>query len=893
MSAPSTRWRLVDGDVDLDRGTVNRSGGTEQLTTRELQLLRYLVEHEGTDVDRDALLRDVWGYEGRLPVTRAPDFAVRRLRGKIEPDPANPVLLLTVRNFGYRLVGPPGPPTPLAPRPAPPPVHDALSPPLPVEHDSFVGREMLLERLRASLDAGRVVTLLGTGGVGKTRVAIHHLATVDDPVAFCELQHADSIDQLYVAVARGLGVPAPLDPVEQIPRLLRSRGSLLVVLDGAQDLAEPVSSTVAGWLGSVPEARFLLTSRVRLRIPGELNLLVGPLPVREAAVLFRDRAQATGAKLSDGDLAKLEEVVGLLDCLPLAVELAAAKSRLFGLDALAARIHERFRRGAGTGPTTPLRAMLEESWARLDPAAQTALAQLSVFPGDFALDAAEAVVEVGDAWAIDLMETLLDHSLVRRLDNGRFALLATIRTFAAEQLDDAGAAEARHGRHYAGPGFPEVEGRYRQVVERDNQVVACRRAVARGDVGVAIRTLAWMTHLTSMQGPVAVLQELAEAVDGLPLSPAEHSFVDAARGVVALYWGDWASAVEHWLREYEGAKALPDPAKASDALSRLSNLRRLEGDLVEARRLAEQGLAEAVEAGMLPSEARALHALGTLAHAEGDLNKAKQLFHSAVARARDGAHPSIEAIARSALAMLWLFLGDPAQSLRELGRALELADRYGDVLLGTTCVTEQGQSHVAAGELDEAEARFNEGLKRSLRYAALAYEVRVRSNLARLYLTRGELDRAQDEADAVMSLLAGRPTVLARLVAMQVLAEVAQRHGNLDHAQATLRDALSLAREAKQAIATAELLLQSALLAAERGQHAQAAAFLEEAAPLTERWVTGFLATRFLAVRAEAAWRAGDAEAAQRWLAEGERTVLPNRHDAVTELARVRALLDG
>ncbi|MEO0603811.1 MAG: winged helix-turn-helix domain-containing protein, partial [Myxococcota bacterium] len=644
--------------MDLDRGTVVRDGATETLTTQELQLLRYLVARRGEDVSRDDLLREVWHFEGRLPTTRAPDFAVRRLRQKLEPDPAHPTMLLTVRNHGYRLVEPPGPVEAGAPRPPP----TSLATPRPLEHDRFVGRGALLERLEASLQSARVVTLLGTGGVGKTRLAVHFVAALDQPVAFCDLSEVRPGDDagITVAMAAALGVPVPARPHHLVRDVLGARGPVLVVLDNADPVAEELAARMERWLEGSPEAHFLVTSRVRLAIRGAINVVVGPLPVEDAAQLFRERATAVGARVEPEEADQLEEVVRLLDCLPLALELAAARSRLLGLRALAGRIHERFRL-----LTTPsdharsLRAVINESWERLGTPAQQCLAQLTVFPGSFTLDAGEAVVQVPDAWAVDLIETLLDHSLVRRLDNGRFSVLSVVRQFAEEHRDDQTvAAEQRHGRHYAGTGMQRVADRERLLPERDNLVSACRRAIERRDPDVASRCLGWLTHLASMSGPLDLLETLVDEVETLPvLDDHARMHIEDARGLLAHHAGQLEAALLHRERVRTHALSVGDRARAARSLAQLGTYRLARGETDAGRADLEQAQREAVEAEDPGSEARALRGLGNLAHGRGDVAAARQLYHAAIGRSREAGHTAFEAVSRASLGYLWLDVG--------------------------------------------------------------------------------------------------------------------------------------------------------------------------------------------------------------------------------------------
>ena len=207
---------------------------------------------------------------------------------------------------------------------------------IPAERDSFVGSDEALEAL-ATLSHGerRLVTMLGIGGVGKTRLAIRYARTWlgDYPggVWFCDLSPASSLDGTVLAVAQGLDVPlGKADPIERLGAAIAGRGQCLVILDNFEQVARHAEATVGQWLERAPEARFLVPGREVLGIPGEETLVVAPLSAEAAIRLFETRAKAARPTFVVGpseatSVAKLTE---LLDRLPLAIELAAARVRV-------------------------------------------------------------------------------------------------------------------------------------------------------------------------------------------------------------------------------------------------------------------------------------------------------------------------------------------------------------------------------------------------------------------------------------------------------------------------------------------------------------------------------------------------------------------------------------
>jgi len=325
---------------------------------------------------------------------------------------------------------------------------------LPAERDAFVGRhDTLLELARRFDDGARLVSLLGIGGSGRTRLATHFgwsaLGDFPGGVWFCDLARARDVDGLLGAVARGLELRlGPGDAVGQLGDAIAGHGACLVILDNFEQVAGAAGVTLGRWLARAAEARFLVTTREALGLAGEQALAVAPMPVSEAQALFQRRAAAAKRDFQPTaeDQAAIEPLVRLFDGLPLAIELAAARVRALPPRALLARMGERFRRVAAEVGSMDRRAMLRAafdwSWDLLLLSDQVALAQLSVFEGAFTLEAAEAVIDLSAfddmPRAVDVLYSLVDKSFVRSLEDGRFDLLVSVQEYAAEHLLTAG-----------------------------------------------------------------------------------------------------------------------------------------------------------------------------------------------------------------------------------------------------------------------------------------------------------------------------------------------------------------------------------------------------------------------------------------------------------------------
>ena len=224
---------------------------------------------------------------------------------------------------------------------------------LPAERDAFVGRAAELRALAQRLDAGaRLLTVLGPGGTGKTRLVRRYgwtwLGDWPGGVWFCDLSEARSLDGIYFAVALALDVPLGKDdPGVQLGHAIAGRGRCLVILDNFEQVVEHAPATLGRWLDRAAEAAFVVTSRERLHLPGEESL-----PARAAAAGQRTRSSCSPRAparsgpdfvLGDANRAAVAEVVRLLDGLPLAIELAAARVRVLSPAQIVERLRDRFR----------------------------------------------------------------------------------------------------------------------------------------------------------------------------------------------------------------------------------------------------------------------------------------------------------------------------------------------------------------------------------------------------------------------------------------------------------------------------------------------------------------------------------------------------------------------
>jgi predicted ATPase/DNA-binding CsgD family transcriptional regulator len=360
----------------------------------------------------------------------------------------------------------------------------------PAKVTRFIGRKRELSAIAAAIDAHRLVTLRGPGGVGKTRLALQAAAGARDTFGqgawMVELSAIRSPDLLAPEVAKALGLPdvAPGDPDGALAKHL-AESDLLLVMDTCEHLVPACADLARALLAGCPGLRILATSREPLGVPGEQVMLISPLEVfaerdtagrgpavvsagdlaaigrSEAVELFLDRARATvpGYALTAANAGAVARLCRKLDGIPLAIELAAVRLRSMSADEIADRLDDRFRiLGTArtlTGRHRTLRAAVRWSHELCTPAEQRLWARLAVFPGGFTSEAAEAV---GGSGTGEILARLADKSILAReqdTDGGespRYRLLDTMREFGAELLpaDDRDDARRRQRDYFQG-----------------------------------------------------------------------------------------------------------------------------------------------------------------------------------------------------------------------------------------------------------------------------------------------------------------------------------------------------------------------------------------------------------------------------------------------------------
>jgi len=594
---------------------------------------------------------------------------------------------------------------------------------LPTPLTSLVGREREVAFVGDLLlrEDVPLLTLTGPGGVGKTRLALHVARQVADAfpdgVAFVGLAAIADPDLVVPTIVQSLGVrEAGEEPVaERLAAHLRDT-SLLLVLDNFEQVVE-AAPVVVDLLAACPGVVLLVTSRVRLRVSGEREYPVPPLTLAgtdgemgtervarsEAVRLFVERAQAVGPgfALTPENAPAVAAVCRRLDGLPLAIELAAARTKVLPPAALLARLDRALPLLTGGGRDLParrrsVRDAVGWSYDLLAPAEQALFRRLAVFAGGFGLGAAEAVVGAPDEPDLDVLEgvaSLLDKSLLR-LDEGpngepRYLMLETVREFGRERLDESGEADAVHDRLLEWLIARADTPRWRWDV-----------ALAE-ELGGGGWFRGWEGELPNVRAALAWAEARGDAGRMLRLA-----------GDLVLFWwsGRHLDEGRGWLERGLAAGRV-SPGSGAVGLAILGALAQRRDDAALAAELARQARTLAAAAGDEEGVGYADYLLGLAAYRQGDRDEAERLYAASLARMRSAGNAAMVGHALLGLAHVARDRGDPAGAAAAFDEVLDL--RFADgqgwsyALACYGCAT----ARHALGDLPAALARYREGLR--------------------------------------------------------------------------------------------------------------------------------------------------------------------------------------
>ena len=638
-------------------------------------------DYVGLDVHRAARIADA-AHGGQVIVSDATrglvqhalgagvsvrDLGLHRLRGIADPEPLHQLVA-----DGLRSDFPP------------PRTLDARPSNLPAQLTSFVGREEEVAEVERLLGHTRLLTLTGPGGSGKSRLALavatDLLTQFRDGSCFVDLSPVTDPALVPAAVANALGVAeaAGRPILEGVKEHLRDR-ELLQVVDNFEQVAE-ASPVIEELLVAAPRLRTMVTSRVVLALRGEQEYAVPPLHVPdpgrlphdlsalgavEAVRLFCERARAASPRftLTEDNAPVVAEITARLDGLPLAIELAATRTKVLTPTEILSRLKRRLSILASSSRTLPerqrtLRAAIAWSYALLDPVEQRLFGRLSVFAGGWTFEAAEAVCDPTELGldALDGLTSLVDKSLIRRSEPpgrpARFSMLETIREFAQEQLDASGDLEPvlrRHADHYlrlAEEAEPHLtakdQGEWldRCGTEHANIRAALRWAIDRGEAGRAQAAAGALWRFWHQRGHLAEGRRWLTEILAMPSGQAptaERAKALTAAGGIA-WWRDRSESRAFYEEALAIERELGDPARLAEAAYNQAFVVADEDDLEAADRLLEESLELYRRLGDEPGVARVL---------------TMQVVPDAMAGAWDRVVASIEEVVA-----IWRHLGD-------------------------------------------------------------------------------------------------------------------------------------------------------------------------------------------------------------------------------------------
>jgi len=447
LSARLRTLYLNDVKVDLARKTATRGDEVMVLTTKETEVLAYLASRPGHDVSRDDLLREVWGFRNTHVPTRAVDSVVQRLRQKLEPDRKRPIYLLTVHGSGYRFE----PSEPLREVPQAHTTTGGFSVPL----TPFVGREADQRQIASLLALSSVVTIVGTAGVGKSRLARevgnHLLDQFPGGACLVRLNQARSEADVAKALAIELAVSGSGSVLDSVVASLTLAGHFLVVMDAVEGALEGAARVIMACVAAAPDATFLVTSRERLRISVEVAHQLEPLAPSAASELL-------GLAVGEGSWSQhdLDALAVRLQGIPLALNLATPWMQWFPPAELLSMLVDPIQ-VLRDGPRdvephhVSLEAAIRHSWDLLSDVEAETLAGLSVFQGPFRRSDAHGLSVLGTAEHAVVFRQLIEKSTVCRLKpsggTAWFCLFDAVRDFARLRLEESGCLEAARGRH--------------------------------------------------------------------------------------------------------------------------------------------------------------------------------------------------------------------------------------------------------------------------------------------------------------------------------------------------------------------------------------------------------------------------------------------------------------
>jgi predicted ATPase/DNA-binding SARP family transcriptional activator len=611
---------------------------------------------------------------------------------------------------------------------------------VPMPRTPLLGREEEVRAVRALLmqETVGLVTLTGTPGVGKTRLALEVAAGLveafEGGVWFVDLAPIRDAELVLSVIATAMGVretdTRPLR--ESVRRFPRSR-QILLVLDNFEQLL-PAASMVAELLEAAPGLKVLVTSRAALCLRGEHEMPVPPLAEEVGVRLLVTRAAevASGFTMTEQNAPVLAGICRRLDGLPLAIELAARRMKLFSPERLLARLENRLGLLVGGPRDLParqqtLRDTIAWSYDLLEEPEKARFRRLGIFAGGCSLDAAAIVANVADDTEIDLLNglaSLVDQSLLLWEEGTegapRFRMLETIREYAREQLAASGEEEATRQRHteyfmtLAETAEPELAGgdghaawQARLREEHENLREALNWCVASGSAEMGLRLGAALLRFWRMWGHLAEGREFMTSLLALPGAlPRTALRIQALHvaGSLALFMGDGESAWTCLTECLSISRELDDPHRIAGCLCSLGRIAHLRDEYETARPLLEESLSMRRELDDQDGIGDCLNALGGLAYRQGDYETARRYYGDCLALWRQLGLRADMFAALSNLGLVALYEDADDEARRLFSECLAIARELGNIEQASVALLYLGSIAYRDGDFATARA---------------------------------------------------------------------------------------------------------------------------------------------------------------------------------------------
>ena len=710
----------------------------------------------------------------------------------------------------------------------------------------IVGRHTQRQSIGEHFRSGnRLVTLLGTAGVGKTRLALEvseDLQDLEHKVIFCDLTEAT--DELGIArrLARALDVRLrDIDPMAHLCEILSAQRTLLI-LDNLEQVRATIGPLTQEWINNTEHLLILTTSRVRLMVEAETVVSVQPLALLESVDLFVVRGQSVSPRfaLTSANRIQICQIVRQLDGLPLAIELAAARLKLLTLDEIGTHLSNRFGLLRSSGKDArALDTALDWSWSLLEPWAKAALSQASLFHGGFDLAAATGVIQKGeikDAPEIfDVLGGLVDNSLLRldHSDSGvRYSLLESIRVYANNKLNDPTegdptlwgpkarlSAQQNHAAYFSKFGNPAslraLKG-FKSSAQWDGLFLELDNLVAAIDYGTTesapLCCLAALKVL-GMKGPVTLGVDIATQVMKMPdLNRRAYSLLEIERGKCLRISGRMGEArsMVHSLPPMQMAAVEPESETKAEEPEPLSR----EAGLLEAARLMELGNIEFNESKYVEAEkcfssaldifqkhcdrageGEAIGSLGIVYQAQGQNDQAGEHYTQAIDIAREIGNKRSEGVNLGNLGNVYGEHGQHDLAAEHYTQALDIAREIGNKCTEGIHLGSLGLLYKNQGQHDLAVEHYTQSIDIAREIGDKRSEGINLGNLGGVYREQKQHERAVEHFTQAIDIAREIGDKLFEGINLNCLGIVYQEQGQHDRAVEYFTQAIQIAKE--------------------------------------------------------------------------------------------------